>query len=156
MMMARISARAMTLAGAAPVAALALVAPTNPMSASQDRPVYVTGIGRIQYCKRCGQPEEQCRCGTALREGEIRPGVPRDGVIRVMLDRKGRGGKGVTMVMGVPGVAAEIAALAQTLKKLCASGGAVKDDVIEVQGDHRDKVIAKLTALGYRVKRVGG
>lgn len=73
-----------------------------------------------------------------------------------MLDRKGRAGKGVTLVMGIPGEAAEIATLAQTLKKLCASGGAIKDDVIEVQGDHRDKVIAKLIALGYRVKRMGG
>jgi translation initiation factor 1 len=120
-----------------------------------DRPVYVTGIGRIKLCKRCGEPEEQCRCETR-RTGEIRPGVPRDGVVRVMLDRKGRGGKGVTLVMGVPGEASEIAALAQTLKKLCASGGAVKDDVIEVQGDHRERVIARLTELGYRVKRVGG
>lgn len=120
-----------------------------------DRPVYVTGIGRIPYCKRCGEPEGQCRCETRPG-GEIRPGVPRDGVVRVTLDRKGRGGKGVTLVMGVPGEAAEIAALAQALKKHCASGGAVKDDVIEVQGDHRDKVIARLTAFGYRVKRVGG
>lgn len=124
-------------------------------SARGDRPVYVTGIGRIKLCKRCGEPEDQCRCG-AVRSGEIRPGVPRDGVVRVTLDRKGRGGKGVTLIMGVPGTASEIATLAQGLKKLCASGGAVKDDVIEVQGDHRDKVIARLTDLGYRVKRVGG
>ncbi len=120
-----------------------------------DRPVYITGIGRIKQCKRCGEPEDRCRCGTQ-RPAEIRPGVPRDGVVRVTLDRKGRGGKGVTLIMGVPGDASEITALAQTLKKLCASGGAVKDDVIEVQGDHRDRVIARLTELGYRVKRVGG
>ena len=120
-----------------------------------DRPVYVTGIGRIKLCKRCGEPENQCRCETR-RAAEIRPGVPRDGVVRVTLDRKGRGGKGVTLIMGVPGEASEIAALAQSLKKLCASGGAVKDDVIEVQGDHRERVIARLTELGYRVKRVGG
>ncbi len=120
-----------------------------------DRPVYVTGIGRIKLCKRCGEPEGQCRCDTR-RAAEIRPGVPRDGVVRVSLDRKGRGGKGVTLIMGVPGEAAEIATLAQALKKLCASGGAVKDDVIEVQGDHRERVIARLTELGYRVKRVGG
>lgn len=120
-----------------------------------DRPVYVTGIGRIRHCKRCGAPEDQCNCGTQ-RASEIRPGVPRDGVVRVMLDRKGRGGKGVTLMMGIPGDAADIIALAQALKKLCASGGAVKDDVIEIQGDHRDKIIARLTVLGYRVKRVGG
>lgn len=120
-----------------------------------DRPVYVTGIGRIKHCKRCGEPEDQCRCDQRPA-GEIRPGVPRDGIVRVTLDRKGRGGKGMTLIMGVPGEAAGIAALGQALKKLCASGGAVKDDVIEVQGDHRDKVIVRLTALGYRVKRVGG
>ena len=124
-------------------------------SGRDSRPVYVTGIGRIPHCKRCGEPEGQCRCDTRP-SGEIRPGVPRDGVVRVTLDRKGRGGKGVTLVMGIPGAAAEIAALAQALKKLCASGGAVREDVIEVQGDHRDKVIARLTALGYRVKRAGG
>lgn len=120
-----------------------------------DRPVYVTGIGRVKLCKRCGEPEAQCRCQRE-RSDEIRPGVPRDGVVRVMLDRKGRGGKAVTLVMGVPGEGDEIAALGQALKKLCGAGGAVKDDVIEVQGDHRDRIIARLTTLGYRVKRVGG
>ncbi len=121
-----------------------------------DRPVYVTGIGRIKLCKRCGLPEDQCRCQQQAREGEIRPGVPRDGVVRVMLDRKGRGGKAVTLVMGVPGAPDEIASLGKALKQFCGAGGAVKDDVIEVQGDHRDRVIARLTALGYKVKRVGG
>ncbi|HEX2350563.1 MAG TPA: stress response translation initiation inhibitor YciH [Ktedonobacterales bacterium] len=121
-----------------------------------DRPVYVTGIGRIKLCKRCGQPEDQCRCGREPRAGEIRPGVPRDGVVRVMLDRKGRGGKAVTLVMGVPGAPDEIAGLGKSLKQFCGAGGAVKDDVIEVQGDHRDRIIARLTALGYKVKRVGG
>jgi translation initiation factor 1 len=73
-----------------------------------------------------------------------------------MLDRKGRGGKAVTLLMGVPGEAADIVALGQTLKKLCGAGGAVKDDVIEVQGDHRDRIVARLAELGYKVKRAGG
>lgn len=120
-----------------------------------DRPVYVTGIGRVKLCKRCGEPEDRCRCQRE-RAAEIRPGVPRDGVVRVMLDRKGRGGKAVTLVMGIPGEVDEIAALGQALRKLCGAGGAVKDDVIEVQGDHRDRIIARLTTLGYKIKRVGG
>ena len=120
-----------------------------------DRPVYVTGIGRIKVCKRCGMPEGQCRCQRE-RSSEVRPGIPRDGVVRVMLDRKGRGGKAVTLVMGVPGEASEVTALGQSLKKLCGAGGAVKDDVIEVQGDHRDRIVARLTELGYKVKRAGG
>lgn len=122
---------------------------------SGDRPVYVTGIGRIKLCNRCGEPEEWCRCQRE-RSAEVRPGVPRDGVVRVALDRKGRGGKAVTLVMGVPGDAAEVMSLGQTLKKLCGSGGTVKDDVIEVQGDHRDRIVARLTELGYKVKRAGG
>ena len=117
--------------------------------------MYVTGIGRVKLCKRCGQPEGQCRCQRE-RPAEVRPGVPRDGVVRVMLDRKGRGGKAVTLVMGVPGEPEETQALGQSLKKLCGAGGAVKDDVIEVQGDHRDRIIARLIELGYKVKRVGG
>ena len=120
-----------------------------------DRPVYVTGIGRVKLCKRCGQPENQCRCQLE-RPTEVRPGVPRDGVVRVMLDRKGRGGKAVTLVMGVPGEPDTVATLGQSLKKLCGAGGAVKDDVIEVQGDHRDRIIVRLVELGYKVKRVGG
>ncbi len=73
-----------------------------------------------------------------------------------MRDRKKRGGKTVTVITGIPADANAIASLAQQLKKLCGSGGTVKDDVIEIQGDHCDKVQAKLTDLGYRVKRAGG
>jgi translation initiation factor 1 len=117
--------------------------------------VYVTGIGRVKLCKQCGMPEGQCRCQRE-RTAEVRPGVPRDGIVRVALDRKGRGGKAVTLVMGVPGEPAEVMSLGQSLKKLCGAGGAIKDDVIEVQGDHRDRIVARLMELGYKVKRAGG
>jgi translation initiation factor 1 len=73
-----------------------------------------------------------------------------------MRDRKGRGGKTVTVIDGIMGSEAELATLAQQLKKLCGSGGAVKGGTIEIQGDHCEKVMAKLIALGYRVKRAGG
>jgi translation initiation factor 1 len=73
-----------------------------------------------------------------------------------MRDRKQRGGKTVTVITGVIASEAELTALAQQLKKLCGSGGTVKDGNIEIQGDHCDKVIAKLSASGYKVKRAGG
>jgi translation initiation factor 1 len=117
------------------------------------RVVYVTGAGRIRYCSRCGAPEGECTC----RASRGVSSAPRDGFVRLARDRKGRGGKTVTTVTGVPGSIAELAALAQTLKKLVGSGGTVTEDgVIELQGDVRDRVEAKLVALGFRVKRVGG
>ncbi len=69
-----------------------------------------------------------------------------------MRDRKHRGGKTVTVITGVPGNESEMATLAQRLKKLCGSGGTVKDGSIEIQGDHCDKVQAKLAELGYKVR----
>ena len=116
-----------------------------------DRVVYSTDQGRITTCPTCGQPYKNCRCGELGA-----PAKKSDGVVRVMRDRKGRGGKTVTVINGVMGSEAELTALAQQLKKLCGSGGTVKDGNIEIQGDHCDKVITKLTALGYKVKRAGG
>jgi translation initiation factor 1 len=82
--------------------------------------------------------------------------APRDGFVRLALDRKQRRGKAVTVISGVPGDLAELTALAQQLRKLCGAGGALKEGNIELQGDHRDKVEARLVALGYKIKRVGG
>ena len=75
--------------------------------------------------------------------------------MRVMRDRKQRGGKTVTVISGVQGDDATITALAQQFKKLCGSEGTVKDGNIEIQGDRCDKVVTKLIALGYKVKRSG-
>ena len=76
-----------------------------------------------------------------------------DGVVRVSRSSAGRKGKTVTIITGLP--PSEAAAVAVELKKLCGSGGAVKDGVVELQGDHRDKVVARLEQR-YRVKRAGG
>jgi translation initiation factor 1 len=76
--------------------------------------------------------------------------------VRVRRDRKGRGGKTVTVIDGVRGSEEELSTLAQQLKKMCGAGGTVKDGTIEIQGDHREKVMAKLSTLGYKVKRAGG
>ena len=78
------------------------------------------------------------------------------GVVRVGRETKGRKGKGVTLVTGVPLAAAELAKLGKELKKKCGTGGTVKDGVIEIQGDHRDRLVAELEKRGWTVKRAGG
>ena len=101
-------------------------------------------------CPACRQPVAQCACGKAS--------VPPtgDGVVRVARETKGRGGKAVTLVKGVALDSVALAALSKQLKAACGSGGTVKDGVIEVQGDHVDKVVAWLVAAGHPVKRAGG
>lgn len=106
-----------------------------------DNVVYSTDGGRIRPEKRPSSGE---------------PAKKSDGIVRVMRDRKQRGGKTVTVITGVSASDEALTALAQQLKKLCGSGGTVKDGTIEIQGDHRDKVQAKLTEMGYKVKLAGG
>ena len=76
--------------------------------------------------------------------------------MRVGRETKGRKGKGVTVITGVPLAGAELEALATRLKKRCGSGGTVDGAVIEIQGDHRDLLVEELGKLGYTVKRSGG
>jgi translation initiation factor 1 len=116
-------------------------------AASRGGLVYSTESGRM--CPVCRQPVAQCACGQA----EPPQG---DGIVRVSLDTKGRKGKGVTVVKGVPVDAAALAALGKQLKTACGSGGTVKDGVIEVQGDHCTLVMEALRKQGFTVKRAGG
>ncbi len=119
--------------------------------AMADRLVYSSDNGRVTTCPTCGQPSKQCRCAssdTIAQKG--------DGVVRVTRERKGRGGKTVTLITGIAASEDMISSIAQQLKKVCGSGGTVKEGVIEIQGDHCDKALAKLAAMGYRVKRAGG
>jgi translation initiation factor 1 len=84
-----------------------------------------------------------------------RPAQPRgDGIVRVFRDTSSRRGKTVTVIRGLPG--ADLAATATDLKKLCGSGGSVKDGAVEIQGDHREKIVARLRAQGHQVKLAGG
>ncbi len=76
--------------------------------------------------------------------------------VRVGRETQGRGGKGVTVITGLPLPEAELEALARQLKRRCGSGGTVRERVIEIQGDHRDLLVAELTRLGYDAKRSGG
>ena len=78
-----------------------------------------------------------------------------DGVVRVSLQTKGRGGKSVTLVKGLPLDVSALAALAKQLRAACGSGGTVKDGVVEVQGDHVVAVMAALQKQNYNVKRAG-
>jgi translation initiation factor 1 len=101
-------------------------------------------------CPACRRPVAQCTCRAAA------PAPAGDGIVRVLRETKGRGGKAVTVVRGAPGDAAAVVKLGQELKAACGSGGTVKDGTIEVQGDHVDKVMAWLEQRGHKVKRAGG
>ena len=80
-------------------------------------------------------------------------GPPR---VRVGREVAGRSGKGVSVISGLPLATAELEQLATRLKKLCGAGGAVKDGVIEIQGEHRERLVAELLKLGYAAKQAGG
>lgn len=101
-------------------------------------------------CPACGRPLARCAC----KDGVTRPRG--DGIVRVERQTQGRKGKGVTVITGVPLAGAELDALAAELKKRCGSGGTVREGTIEIQGDHRDVLVAALGARGWTVKRSGG
>lgn len=79
-----------------------------------------------------------------------------DGTVRVRRETAGRHGKTVTTIAGVPGSADALRDLAGNIKRLCGCGGTIKDGVIEIQGDHRERIVAHLESKGYRVKHAGG
>jgi len=86
--------------------------------------------------------------------GSTRPAAPPR--VRVGREVAGRGGKPVSVISGLPLAAADLEALASRLKRLCGAGGAVREGVIEIQGEHRDRLVAELCRLGYDAKRSGG
>ena len=79
-----------------------------------------------------------------------------DGIVRIRREISGRKGKGVTTVTGIDLNDADLKALAKQLKQKCSTGGTVKDGIIEIQGDHRDKLKSELEKLGHQVKLAGG
>ena len=89
--------------------------------------------------------------------GHKSPGAG-SGTARVRVGREvaGRGGKGVTVITGLPLDERQLEELATKLKKLCGAGGAVRDGVIEIQGEHRDRLVAELGKLGLEARRSGG
>ena len=81
---------------------------------------------------------------------------PRDGIVRIHRETKGRAGKGVCIISGLPLNEAALHELAKKLKQHCGTGGTVKNDTIEIQGDQREKIRQYLEKLGYTVKLAGG
>ena len=112
---------------------------------SDSRPVYRTGKGRI--CPRCGWPIDECRCSKAAEEP-----VPAKVACALRLEKKGRGGKTVTVVAGLPRNAAFLASLAVEFKRACGTGGTATDDALEIQGDQRERLRPLLAAKGWRVR----
>jgi translation initiation factor 1 len=110
--------------------------------------VYTTGKGRI--CPDCRKPVASCSC----RQTSTPPVT--DGIVRIRRETKGRAGKGVTVITGVPLGPADLDQLAKQLKQRCGTGGTVKNGTIEIQGDHRDLLLAELTKKGWTVKKAGG
>lgn len=112
------------------------------------RIVYSTDGGRL--CPQCHRPVADCVCGAD------RPAYSGDGIVRLQRETKGRGGKAVTVVTGVPLAEAELKALAKVLKQKCGVGGALKGKNIEIQGDKREVIKAELERRGFTVKIAGG
>lgn len=109
--------------------------------------VYSTDMGRM--CPECQQPVDQCECGNESS-------LLGDGKVRISHETKGRKGKGVTLIKGLAMNLEDAKKLCKELKNQCGTGGAVKDGAIEIQGDHRDKILAQLAAKGIEAKRSGG
>ena len=92
-----------------------------------------------------------------IRPEKKEPAAPKgDGIVRIGRETKGRKGKGMTVITGVPLHPEGLRDLTKKLKQKCGTGGTLKNGKIEIQGDHRDLLVAELQALGYTVKRSGG
>lgn len=102
-------------------------------------------------CPECRRVLAECVCKAVAK---VVPGG--DGVARVARETKGRGGKSVTLVKGLALDPVALALLGKQLRTACGSGGTVKDGVIEIQGEHCDRVIDALKKHGYSAKRAGG
>jgi translation initiation factor 1 len=113
----------------------------------RDRVVYSTEQGRI--CHDCGNPVKQCTC-----RKKTSPFA--DGNVRVSRETKGRKGKGVTLIKGLNMDTTTIVLTSKKLKAMCGSGGTVKEGIIEIQGDHVERILNYLKQQGLRAKRAGG
>ncbi len=126
----------------------------NAQRGGGDRVVYSSEAGRV--CPHCGLATRRCQCRANPRGQGGVINADGDGIVRVGRSSKGRGGKTVTLVTGVQLPGPELKALTKDLKKRCGTGGALKEGVIEIQGDNRDVLVAELETRGFKVKRSGG
>lgn len=114
---------------------------------SNSRPVYSSEHGRL--CPGCGKAIAACQCKPAVAPIG-------DGKVRVRCERKGHGGKTVTVIIGLPLVEEALTTLAGELKRRCGCGGTVKAGNIEIQGDHAELLVGELLKRGFAAKRAGG
>ena len=117
------------------------------MSERNARPVYSTGSGRL--CPTCGWPERECKCSHQFARDEP---LPARITAKLRMEKKGRGGKTVTVVFDLPRHAAFLKELAAELKRACGSGGAVVENTVEVQGEQRERIREVLLKKGWTVK----
>lgn len=110
------------------------------------RIVYSTGVGKV--CAGCGWPDKDCKCSNR----NANESIPGRIVAKLRMEKKGRGGKTVTVVYDLPNNDGFLKALAQELKRACGTGGAVADNTVELQGDLRDRVREYLARKGWQVK----
>lgn len=119
------------------------------------RLVYSTETGRI--CPDCSKPGANCTCKKRKKKvAKNLTGYPNDGTVRIRREIKGRKGKTVTAVFGLPLEGKDLQQFAKTLKRRCGTGGSVKDGFIVIQGDHRETLLDEIRKQGYTVKFAGG
>ena len=111
--------------------------------------VFSTETGSL--CQGCGKKLNVCQCQKLSASL-----ISSDGKVRVSRESKGRKGKGVSLISGLSLTEPELKVLAKKLKQICGSGGAVKQGVIEIQGEHRDKLVDELNKMGYSAIKAGG
>ena len=116
------------------------------MTKSNARLVYSTSGGRM--CPTCGWPVDDCKCS----QHRATESIPSRIVAKLRLEKKGRGGKTVTVVYDLPLNAAFLKDVCQELKRICGTGGAVSENTVELQGDQRDRVREHLVSKGFVVK----
>ncbi len=114
---------------------------------SGSRIVYSTGVGSM--CPGCVRPVRECVCGRVAQQ-------QLQGPVRVARETKGRGGKAVTVITGLALAPDALLELAKVLKQRCGSGGTVRDGVLEIQGEHRETILAELLKRGFDAKGAGG
>jgi translation initiation factor 1 len=117
------------------------------MSDRNARTVYSTATGGL--CPTCGWPQRDCKCSSQFARDQPLPGKI---VAKLRMEKKGRGGKTVTVVYDLPKNAAFLKDLASELKRACGTGGTVVDDTVEIQGDQRDRLRDVLAKKGWTVK----
>jgi len=111
---------------------------------------------RLVYRSEGGDFKGARRPASASRSPEAAPRFPDDGIVRITRDRSGRSGKVVTVIHGLRARGEVLDAIASDLRRRCGAGGTVKDGVVEIQGDHRERVAEHLRTRGYTVKLAGG